>query len=425
MNNQSKITAILDFLNGHKFAVQRSIDEFTEKKHVYIQSIKPILFSHEFEDVDYSHLQEGVKQFAKQKVDMAYAKNAESERQYMQSSISQSYDSETDRLFKVSKRASSMDGKIAYIEDSEWNEQFILLNFDFSNTSHHRDVKDCKVYVKNSKGEVRCYDHPYAISQIETKSDLFELTNEFVFHDIVSYAMTDDDLAFLYDDEVKFSVRFGNLQIPGEIFVDEVLVKYLKFLISPYNATEEQIDSLYDYVQEDIRKEKQFEEIQEQIERKSKQKGILDKEKKQLMKLDFYRFDYAAYLAQSSDKLPHIKKIKEICKEFEINEPLLDFFASIPEKYDTKFIIKDIDTKKDLLTKYQKRKKTWGTLVWIFAIAAAIAESMTGTWSAITISMLAFAIISFLLRLNYKRKEVCFHEKTVQLIEDFKKQLSE
>jgi len=431
MDAQSKFKAILKFLLDYKFSTTRSFDEFTGRKQIYFQSKKPIIYSRDFEDVDYRDIQEAMKQFAKQKVDAVYrGKFTESEKQYLKSSISNAYASEIDRLFQVSKGASSMDGKLAYIEDSERNEQFILLNFDFKNTSHHRDVNDCKVFVKNSKGEVRCFDHPYAVSQTETKSSLFELTNELEFHDIVSYSMTDDDLAFLYDPEVKFSARFENLKIPGVVFLDEILVKYLKFLICPENATEEQIDLLYDNVQKDLEEEREFEEIQKQIERKSEQEGIIEKEKEQLKKLDFYRFDYATYLAQASDKLPHIKKIKKISEESEIEVPFLDFFASIPEKYDTKYIIKDIDTKKDLLAKYQKKKKIWGTLGWIFAIAyvpsaAASTESYSEVWAAIPVSILAFAIISFLLRRKYKRKEVYYHEKTVQLIEDFKKQLSE
>ena len=425
MDKNTKKSKILKYLDGNKFTIQRDFDEFTGKTHIYIEAVSDIIFSDDFEDVDFIDSQEGLKNFAKQKVDSAYQeaynKLSYSDRQYFPTDRSEDYEKEIQHLTQITKSMSRVNGQLAYIEDSDWKERFILLNFDFKNTSHHRDVNDMKVYLKNAQGSTHCFENSYAVSHIETKSDLFQFTSEYIYHDIVSYALNENDFAFLCDQDVKCSVRFGKLKIPAEVFLTSEMVEYIKFLAHPEDASDEQVDKVYDLVQENIRKDKERDELDKKIEKQIEAEDKLKQQVEKFKAVDFYRFDYAEYIARASKNLPFITTIMKICKDEGIESPIIEFYNNIPNKYDTNFILKDIENKKNLKGKYQRIKNIMCVFGWISAISFFVFSALEYA-DISTISML-LCIVFIIIQRRYKKKDVYFDEKTVKMIEDFKKEL--
>lgn len=420
MTTSEKRTAIQNYLRLKSFTVTRENDEFTGHKSLFIQSKTDIMFSDDDSvDTGFKDIQESVKDFLRAKVDMSFedaCKNlSPSEKQLFLSTtdIEKYYDDEINRIRKSAVTRSVIRGTLGYSEDSDEVEHPILLNVYFSNVSHHRNVKDMKIYFKKNNGETCSLSNIFAISPVDDKTNLYDYTKEIEYRDYVHFSLSESDMKFLTDCP-HFSARFDGMQINGELFLTKEKIDYLKFLISPEEASEEQVDVLYESVQKEKELEKELEE-----KRNARQK--VEKYIEKLKGLDFNRFDYAKLVASNSDKLPHIKEIKKICKENELQSSLVDFLGSISKKYDTRFIINDIDEKSQRKAHYNVVKKVMNILGWIMVILLFVFSS-EGSDAGMAITII-LGILFFVLKKVFKSKDVYFHEKTSQLIEDFKKAL--
>lgn len=431
MTTEEKKTAIQDYLLGNKFTVTSENDEFTGYKSRFIQTKESIMYSDKFVDTGIEDIQESMKDFLRAKVDMSFEearkKLSADARPYLATfDREEYYEEEIERVRKVAVTRSAITGTLGYSEDSDENENHILLNVCFSNVSHHRDVKGMKVYVKKNSGDTICLSNIYAISPVEKKTELYEITREIEYLDYVSFSMNEKEIEFFTDkceyEAYDFSARFDGMQIPGKLYLTKEEFAYLKFLISKEEVTESQVDSLYESVQEAIRLDKELEEHSIKFDKKSKAKDEANKYIDKLKKEDFNRFDYASLLASGSDKLPYVKKIKKICKENDLQSSVLDFLEAIPKKYDTQFIINDVDEKSKLREHYNVVKTVMNISGWIMLILLIVFTS-EGTDAGMGITIILGGLF-FGLKKYFKNKDVYFHEKTSQLIEDFKNALN-
>ena len=392
-----------------KYTLKTVSDEFTGISNLRFESQN--IFNANVDDTDFNSLTESeinrIKQSVRRyKSDVAEMRSIFSE---INSSRPQSKyeileEMMRDQAYKKTIEASHssrLDGFLIGESTPEGKLQFFI-RVVFQNYSHKREMSGFRFLLLTNDDKRFCLDKNNIIS---TRHDSTIREDWDVFLDTTLINIPTNIIEQAFVNGTRISVRFDGLDIRGSLSLESNNPAKVFRLLVNNSLKDEEIDDLYD----DLNERQKIEEIREREELQKREKeeakrriyslkNELSHIADRIRYLKINEFDTLERLIKTPLELSPINELKQLCDNNSIQSDLMDYINSLSDHFNTSTILSDIERlrKKDKLITKSKLYIKYSRVVAIIAfIVSLIWPSLVSNilfWISLTIYIILLII---------------------------------